>query len=132
MIRNRGSFLILFELTLALFCFGCASAQVKSPVVRVAKIRIDSAQVERYIAALREGIETALRVEPGVLALYAVADKDHSTHITVFEVYASAEAYKSHLETAHFKKYKNTTKEMVKSLELVETVPLVIGTKSKQ
>jgi quinol monooxygenase YgiN len=36
-----------------------------------------------------------------------------------------------HLETPHFKKYKNTTKGMVKSLELIETVPIALETKKK-
>jgi quinol monooxygenase YgiN len=49
--------------------------------------------------------------------LYAVAEKEHPARIRVFEVYAHAAAYKAHLETLHFKKYKTTTQAMVKSLK---------------
>lgn len=129
--KNRGLFLRLPVWLLALLPLGYVSAQDKTTVVRVAKIVVDSAQLENYKTALKEGIETAVRVEPGVLALYAVAERDHPTHITVFEIYASAEAYQAHQLTPHFLKYKNTTKDMVKSLELVETVPIALGTKRK-
>lgn len=105
--------------------------QKPEPLVRIAELEIDPAQLESYKAMLKEGIETAIRVEPGVLTLYAVAEKEHPTRIRIFETYASEEAYKSHLETPHFKKYKVGTQTMVKSLKLVETTPILLGAKSK-
>ena len=100
-------------------------------MVRLAKLVIDSAQLESYKAALKEEIVTSLRVEPGVLTLYAVTEKNKPTHITILEIYADTAAYKSHIQTPHFIKYKNGTKDMVKSLELIETDPLVPGMKIK-
>ncbi|HTQ64737.1 MAG TPA: putative quinol monooxygenase [Puia sp.] len=117
---------------MALFFYGFATAQDKNLVVRVAKIVIDSAQLDNYKAALKEGIETAVRVEPGVVSLYAVYEKDKPTHVMVFEIYANADAYKSHIETPHFKKYKSATKDMVKSLELVDVVPIGLESKMKR
>jgi 4-carboxymuconolactone decarboxylase len=99
--------------------------------VRLAKLVIDSTQLESYKAALKEEIEASVRLEPGVLTLYAVSEKNNPTHITILEIYADEEAYKSHLQTPHFLKYKTGTKEMIRSLELVETVPLVPGMKIK-
>ena len=84
-----------------------------------------------YTVAIKEQVEAALRLEPGVLALYAVADKENPAHVTVFEIYADAAAYKAHLETAHFKSYKITTEDIVKSLKLRETVPILLGVKRK-
>ena len=98
-------------------------------MVRLAKLVIDSTQLESYQAALKEEIETSLRLEPGVLTLYAVSEKDNPTHVTVFEIYANVAAYKAHLETPHFKKYKSSTKKMVKSLEIVEAVPIALKAK---
>src|SRR5690242_16346611 len=83
----------------------------KEPHVRVAEIEIDPARLEAYQAAIKQQIEAALRLEPGVLALYSVADKDNPAHITVFEIYADVEAYRAHLETAHFKHYKSATQD---------------------
>ena len=110
---------------------GNAAAQEKAQVVRLAKLVIDSAQLENYKAALKEGVETAVRLEPGVITLYAVAEKNNPTHFTILEIYANTEAYKSHVQTPLFLKYKNTTKDMVKSLELVDAVPLLPGMKIK-
>jgi quinol monooxygenase YgiN len=101
------------------------------PYVRVAEIEIDPAQREAYMAAAREVIEASVRLEPGVLALYSVSDKDNPARITVFEIYADKTAYETHLETAHFKTYKAATHDMVRSLKLRETVPIALGAKSK-
>ena len=122
---------VMITSVLAPFLYESASAQEKNQVVRLAKLQIDTAQVENFRAALKEGIETAVRVEPGVLTLYAVYERNNPTRVTVFEIYANEQAYKSHLETTHFKKYKSTTKEMVRSLELTDVVPIALGAKKK-
>ncbi|MGH2563231.1 MAG: putative quinol monooxygenase [Ginsengibacter sp.] len=100
-------------------------------MVRLAKLVIDSGQLQRYKAALKEEIETSVRVEPGVLTLYAVSEKDNPTHITILEIYADTAAYQAHLQTPQFIKYKTGTKEMVRSLELVPAIPLVPEMKIK-
>jgi quinol monooxygenase YgiN len=129
---NTKQLLILATSMLTtVLCERAFAEAMQGRVVRVAKLKIDAAQLENYKAALKEEIETSVRVEPGVLALYAVSEKDNPTHITVFEIYADTNAYTAHLETPHFKKYKTTTQEMVKSLELVETVPIFLGAKTK-
>ena len=103
----------------------------QAPYVRVAEIEIDPAQLEPYKAAAGEEIEQSVRIEPGVLALYAVSDKDNPARVIVFEMYADREAYKAHLETPHFKKYKIATQDMVRSLKLLETVPIALHAKAK-
>ncbi|MCK8495979.1 antibiotic biosynthesis monooxygenase [Spirosoma sp. RP8] len=112
-------------LLLLLICYSNSFAQDKKQIVRLARLVIDSTQLENYKALLKEGAETALRVEPGVLTLYAVSEKEHPTHFTILEIYADSTAYRAHLQTPHFIKYKTATKNMVKSLELVETDPLI-------
>src|SRR3954470_5855515 len=77
--------------------------ETHQPYVRMAELEIDPAQMEPYKVAVKEQIEAAVRLEPGVLALYAVADKEKPSHVFVFENYAGVDAYASHLETAHFK-----------------------------
>jgi len=106
-----------------------SAAPAQGPLVRLAELDIDPAQLESYKAALREEIETSIRVEPGVLALYAVSVKGHPSQIRVLETYADEAAYQAHLETPHFKKYKTGTEGMVKSLKLIETDPIVLGAK---
>lgn len=109
-----------------------AIAQDKGQMVRLAKLVIDSARLEDYKTFLKEEIETSLRVESGVFTLYAVSEKLKPTHITILEIYRDVEAYKAHIQTPHFLKYKTGTSTMVKSLELAETVPLVPAARVNQ
>lgn len=105
------------------------SQMTEHRVVRIAELEIDSNQLTAYKAALKEEIEMSIKVEPGVLTLYAVSVKEHPTQIRLFESYSSQSAYESHLRTAHFLKYKSDTQTMVKSLSLVETDPILLGSK---
>ena len=83
--------------------------QAKEPYVQVAEIEVDPTQLASYRDAVREQIEAAIRLEPGVLVLYAISEKDNPAHIKVFEIYRDVEAYQAHLQSAHFKKYKVAT-----------------------
>ncbi len=121
------SFLIIL-LTIATGSFG--QGQDKQ-MVRLAKLVIDSTQLSKYKSLLKEEIETSVKLEPGVLTLYAVADKNKSNHITILEIYATEEAYKNHIRTPHFLKYKNATQKMVQSLELLNVEPLIPEMKIK-
>jgi quinol monooxygenase YgiN len=121
--------LLLLPAGLLLLASGRAAAQTSPQVVHLAKLEIYPEQLASYQAALKEHIETALRVEPGVLTLYPVANAAQPTHITVLEIYASPAAYQAHLRAPHFLKYKRGTKAMVKSLELIDTVPLLPAVK---
>jgi quinol monooxygenase YgiN len=116
-------------LMLTFFSGEPASAQQNDHYMRIANIIVDSSQLESYKAALKEGIETAVRVEPGVLSLSAVYDKNNPTHVTVFEIYADKAAYESHIQTEHFKKYKTTVQNMVKSLVLTDVEPITLASK---
>lgn len=94
-------------------------------MVRLAHIVVDEASLQSYKSALKEEIEASVTLEPGVLTLYAVSAKDNPTHFTILEIYANTEAYEAHVQTSHFLKYKDITKDMVTSLELVDSVPLI-------
>lgn len=100
-------------------------------LVRLSKITVDAAQLDAYNAFLKEEIEASMRLEPGVLTLYATAEKDNPYKMTILEIYADRAAYESHLKTPHFQKYKQGTLSMVKELELVDVKPLIPGLKIK-
>lgn len=117
---NRSLIVITGILALAFVTSRKVFAQQKNQMVRMAKIQVDPLQLDQYNSALREQMTTAVRVEPGVLTYYAVADKTNPSNITILEIYADTAAYKAHIGTPHFKKYKDTVQNMVKSLELVD------------
>jgi quinol monooxygenase YgiN len=99
------------------------------PLVRIAELEIDSGQLVEYKKALSEEIAASVHDEPGVLNLCAVAVKGQPNQVRIFEVYRDQAAYESHLQSPHFKKYKETTQGMVKSLKLIETEPIILGAK---
>lgn len=99
--------------------------------VRLSKITVDPARLDEYNAYLKEEIEASMRLEPGVLTLYAVAEKERPNEVTILEIYADEAAYQSHVKTPHFLKYKQGTLDMVQALELIDTTPLIPGLKIK-
>jgi hypothetical protein len=59
-----------FIITVSLLLLaGFAVAQNNKPYVRIAKIVVDSAQLEFYKSALKTGMETAVKLERGVLSM---------------------------------------------------------------
>ena len=101
------------------------------PLVRIAELEIDPAQLEAYKAAVREEMETSVRVEPGVLAIYCVAEKDHPSRLRFFEMYADEAAYRAHIASPHFQKYVEATKAMITSRRLIDTEPIQLSAKEK-
>jgi quinol monooxygenase YgiN len=104
---------------------------VDNRIVRLAELEIYPDQLNAYKAALKEEIEASIRTEPGVLTLYAVSVKAHPEQIRLFEAYRDAASYQAHLQSPHFKKYKEQTQQMVKSLTLLDTDPILLGSKFK-
>ena len=98
-------------------------------VVRLAELEIDPDRLDDYLALLSEEIEASVALEPGVLALHAVAVKGSPGKVHVFEIYADQAAYEAHLATPHFLRYKTLTASMVLSLHLTETVPIILRDK---
>ena len=64
-----------------------------------------------------------------MLTLYAVSPKNRPESIRLFEMYRNAASYQAHLQSAHFLKYKEQTRSMVKSLTLIEADPIQLATK---
>lgn len=93
-------------------------------IVRLSKIEVYPEYLDAYLTFATEVGATSLLTEPGVLTMYAVADNDSPTTVTILETYSSQEAYRSHIASPHFQKYKQGTLHMVKSLTLTDVTPL--------
>jgi quinol monooxygenase YgiN len=109
------------------------AAKEDEMVVRVAELEIEPASLAEYMNILREESEASIRLEPGVLCILPMQEKEDPNRIRIVEVYATKSAYESHLQTPHFKHYKTATQAMVKSLRLVDmnvldpaTMPLIL------
>ena len=108
-----------------------AAEETKRPVVRMAELEIDPARLDGFKAAVKEEMEISVRVEPGVLAIYAVAEKDNPSKLRFFEMYSDEESFKAHIASPHFQKFRAVTKDMVVSRKLIETVPVQLSEKKK-
>lgn len=119
-------------LLLVLSLNGVVSAQKTNMMIRISEIEIDSNYLHEYNTILKEESRASVELEPGVISIFPMFQKENPTQVRILEIYASREAYEAHLKTPHFQEYKTTTLRMVKSLKLiameaidVETMPSV-------
>jgi quinol monooxygenase YgiN len=110
----------MFAMAMLLFDPTAVAGQQTETMVRVSEIEIVPSHLDEYKAILKEEAAASVRLEPGVIAIFPMYQKEHPTQVRILEVYANREAYESHLQTSHFQRYKTTTLRMVKSLKLVD------------
>ena len=96
-------------------------------LVRLAEIEVVPEKLEDYLGYAAEVGRVSMATEPGVIALFSIQDKADPCKVYILEVYADQQAYQAHIQTAHFRKYKEGTAEMVRSLKLIDTIPLVMA-----
>lgn len=113
-------FLALVILPWLMISFNPAYAQEQQMSVRISEIQIDANHLAEYKAILKEEAAASVRLEPGVLAIFPMYQRESDTEFRILEIYADRGAYESHLKTPHFQKYKSGTLNMVKSLKLVD------------
>ena len=122
----------LFLMLLALVLSITAVAQEKATsvnsyetmIVRLAEIEVYPEHLQEYLKFANEVDRQSVEREPGVVCLFPMQSAEDSTQIRILEIYASEEAYQSHIKTEHFLKYKQGTLHMVKSLKLPTMQPL--------
>ena len=124
---------VLYAAVALVCCWGGSvlAGEPTDRVVRIAQLVIDPAQLTAYHDAVKEEMADSVRLEPGVLAIYSVAEKDHPNRLHFFEIYADEAAYRSHIASAHFRKYVETTRTMIVSRVLMETEPVQLSTQAE-
>ncbi len=101
-------------------------------MIRLSEIEIEPAFLDEYLEILAEESKASVELEPGVISIYPMFQKEQPNEIRILEIYANREAYEAHLKTPHFQHYKTSTLKMVKSLKLIDmsaidgpTMPLI-------
>ena len=120
-------FLMLFVLVLSVTAVAqetVTPVNDKTMIVRLAEIEVYPEHLQEYLKFAGEVDRLSVEREPGVVCLFPMQSAEDSTHIRILEIYASEEAYQSHIKTEHFLKYKQGTLHMVKSLRLPTMQPL--------
>lgn len=93
-------------------------------IVRLAEIEVHPQYLSEYLRYANEVDRLSMEREKGVVCLFPMQSEDNPTQIRILEIYASQEAYQSHINTDHFQRYKQSTLHMVKSLKLPNMTPL--------
>ena len=93
-------------------------------LVRIAEIEVYPEHLEAYLAAAKTVGAESVAKEPGVVCIFPMQKKEHPTQIRIVEIYRDEAAYKTHIETPHFRTYKDRTYHWVKSLNLEPMQPL--------
>ena len=97
---------------------------LSNAIFRIAEIEVKPEFLDAYLAAAGDVGATSVREEPGVLCIFPMQDAEKPTSIRIVEIYRDEEAYKSHLATPHFLRYKTGTPHMIESLRLAPMRPL--------
>lgn len=99
-------------------------ASLENAIFRIAEIEVKPEFLDAYLAAAGDVGATSVREEPGVLCIFPMQDAEKPTSIRILEIYRDEAAYKSHLATPHFLRYKTGTPHMIESLRLAPMRPL--------
>ena len=100
------------------------ASAVDQMIFRIAEIEVYPENLTEYLAAAKAVGAESVAKEPGVVCIFPMQKKEHPTQIRIVEIYRDEAAYKAHLETPHFKAYKDGTYHWVKSLNLEPMLPL--------
>ena len=94
-------------------------------IVRLSRVTVDPARLTEYVAFATECGRASMARESGVIFMYSMSDKKTPNIVTILEIYADEAAYRSHIATEHFRKYKQGTLDMVQKLELLDQTALI-------
>jgi quinol monooxygenase YgiN len=90
---------------------------------------VDPAKVDLFEAAARVLRDAVMRTEPGVAALHAATEAENPGRLHVLEVYDNADAYRAHVQSAHFLTFRAATDGLVAERRLNDMVALGLASK---
>lgn len=93
-------------------------------IVRISEIEVHPQFLDEYLLFAKQVAQDSVLNESGVISIYPMQVLEDKTQIRILEIYKDELSYKSHIASAHFKKYKEGTLHMVKHLKLVDTKEL--------
>ncbi|MCM1003522.1 MAG: antibiotic biosynthesis monooxygenase [Candidatus Gastranaerophilales bacterium] len=93
-------------------------------IVRISEIEVYPEYLEEYLNYAKEVAKDSVEKEKDVVSIYPMMVIEDNTQIRILEIYRNENAYKNHISSPHFKKYKEGTLHMVKNLYLVDTYQL--------
>lgn len=93
-------------------------------IIRILEIEVYPEYLEEYLKYAKEVALMSVKNEKDVVSIYPMQVIKNNNLIRILEIYKNQDAYKKHIASPHFKKYKEGTVHMVKHLELIDTYHL--------
>ncbi|MGQ7484354.1 putative quinol monooxygenase [Streptococcus suis] len=87
-------------------------------VLKFAQVQVEAGSEKSFERSVLLNMQTSIKEEAGVLAMYAVKDCQQSNRYYFYEVYASEKAYEDHRLTPHFQRYISETQDLVEEKNL--------------
>ncbi|MGU8014579.1 putative quinol monooxygenase [Streptococcus suis] len=81
--------------------------------LKFAQVQVEAGSEKAFERSVLLNMQTSIKEEAGVLAMYAVKDSQQSNRYYFYEVYASEKAYEDHRLTPHFQRYISETQDLV-------------------
>ncbi|HEL2203053.1 TPA: antibiotic biosynthesis monooxygenase [Streptococcus suis] len=81
--------------------------------LKFAQVQVREGGQEAFESSVLINMQSSMKEESGVLAMYAVKDRQQPNRYYFYEVYASAKAYEDHRLRPHFKRYLSETQDLV-------------------
>ena len=82
---------------------------------------------EQFKAVIVAEMAQSLKVETGVIAMYAATEQDNPHKWIFFEIYADNSAYEHHRQTPHFNDYIQQTSAMLQNKDYVDVRPAYLA-----
>ena len=101
-----------------------------APIIRIFEMQIRPESVQKFTELGKNNIRQSVNTEQGVLGMYVMTDKTDPNKFYVVEAYADETAYQAHRASPHFQAWLNGEKEMIVSRKMIETNPVVFGSKA--
>ena len=100
------------------------------PIIRIFEMQIRPESVQKFTELGKHNIRQSVNTEQGVLGMYVMTDKADPNKFYIVEAYADETAYQAHRASPHFQAWLNDAKEMIVSRKMIETNPVVFGSKA--
>ncbi|HEL1676634.1 TPA: putative quinol monooxygenase [Streptococcus suis] len=104
---------------------------VEHHFLKFAQVQVREGSQEAFESSVLLNMRMSLKEEKGVLAMYAVKDRQQPNRYYFYEVYASAKAYEDHRLRPHFKRYILETQDLVEEKILLDLENSIAISKGK-
>ncbi|MDO4249845.1 MAG: putative quinol monooxygenase [Neisseria sp.] len=120
----------LLRLFLASLAMMTATFSHAEPIIRIFEMHIRPESVQAFTELGKHNIRQSVNTEQGVLGMYVMTDKQDPSRFYIVEAYADEAAYQAHRASPHFQSWLKTAQDMIVSRKVVETDPVVFGSKA--